>query len=84
MLNENLSSKIKGIQITTIKLINRNRNTYSQNLSINYGEHYPQNSSSLYPLVNIDKIFLSVYTKGIIVENEGIKKTKSHDDMLFL
>jgi hypothetical protein len=27
MLNENLSSKIKGIQITTIKLANTNRNT---------------------------------------------------------
>jgi len=47
-------------------------------------ELYQQNSSSPCLLVNTDEIFLSVYTEGITMGKEGIKKAIRYNDVLFL
>jgi len=67
---------------TTRKLTNTNRHTHKIFSSVNCLQ---LNISSQYPSVNTNKHILSVYTKRIKVEKEGIKKkAKKYDDMLFL
>jgi hypothetical protein len=61
---------------TTKNLINTNGNTGKIFLLVDCDEFYRQTFSSLYPSVNTDENILSIYTEGIAVENEGIKKAK--------
>jgi len=51
--------------------------------SINCSEIYRQNSFSLCSSVYTDDNFLSVYTEGITMRKEGIKK-RNYNDVLFL
>ena len=44
--------------------------------SVNYNDTYWQNVSSLCPLVYINDIFPSIYTKGITVVNKLLEKEK--------
>jgi len=57
-------------------LANTNKNTDGIFSSVDCGEFYRQTFLSVYPLVNTDRNILSVYTEGIEVEKEGIKKTR--------
>jgi hypothetical protein len=57
------------------KLANTNGNTKKIFLFVDYNEFYRQNILLLYPLVNTDINTSSVYTEGIIVEKEIIKKS---------
>jgi len=41
---------------------------------VNYSDIYQRTMTLLFPLVFIDKEFLSVNTKGITVENQRMKK----------
>jgi len=49
---------------------------------VNYNDTYWQNISSLCPLVYINDIFPSIYTKGITVRNEWLEKEKNDDSLL--
>jgi len=46
-------------------------------LSVNCGEIYRQNIFSQCPSVYTDEIFLSVYTSGVTMRKEGMKKKKN-------
>ena len=43
-------------------------------ISINCSEIYRRNSFSLYPSVHIDRSFSSMYTNGITIRKEKMKK----------
>jgi hypothetical protein len=45
-------------------------------LSVNYGEIYRQNIFLQCPSVYTDEFFLSVYTSGVTMRKEGMKKKK--------
>jgi hypothetical protein len=62
---------------TTKTLTNTNRNTDRKIMSVNYGEFYRQNSPSLYLSMNIKGIIPFIYTKGITVRKERIKKSRN-------
>jgi hypothetical protein len=70
---------------TTKKLTNTNRNTDGKIILVDYDEFYWQNSLSLYLSMNIKRNIILVYTKGITVGKERIKKkVKMCNDMSFL
>jgi hypothetical protein len=48
-------------------------------LSVNYGEIYRQNIFLQCPSVYTDEFFLSVYTSGVTMRKEGMKKKKKND-----
>lgn len=59
---------------TTKKLANTNRNIDGKIMLVDYGEFYWQNSPSLYLSMNIKRNIILIYTKGITVGKERIKK----------
>jgi len=59
---------------TTKQLTNTNRNTDGKIILVDYDEFYWQNSPSLYLSMNIKRNIILVYTKGITVGKERIKK----------
>ena len=68
-------------QVTTKKLISTSRNT-DRILTIGkLQSHLPMKSFHLIPSVYTDKDFLSMYTKGITVGNDGMK---NNNNMLLL
>jgi hypothetical protein len=62
---------------TTKKLANTNRNTNGKIMLLYYGEFYWQNSPSLYLSMNNKRNIILVYTKGITVRKERIKKSRN-------
>ena len=62
----------------TKNLANTNKNTDGIFSSVDCGEFYRQTFLSLYPSVNTDRNILSVYTEGIEVGKEGIKKNQKN------
>jgi hypothetical protein len=62
---------------TTKKLANTNRNIDGKIMLVDYGEFYWQNSPSLYLSMNIKRNIILIYTKGITVGKERIKKSRN-------
>lgn len=73
---------LKDIFTFTIrKLTKPNGSTDKKILLVYCGEIYRPNFPSLNPSVNTDRNVPTVYTKGITVGKEGIKKVKQFDDV---